>query len=61
MKGRLKFINNIWYIFYQIAETEQPRYLKEIKLLNQEQENLEDGKEVFFKITYEQEAKAILL
>jgi len=61
MKGKLKLENNIWYVFYQIAEPEQPRYLKEAKLLNQNQGGLEEGKEVFFKITYEQEAKAILL
>jgi hypothetical protein len=66
MKGRLKQINNIWYVFYEIIESEQPTYLKEVQLLNQEQEGLEDSKEVNFQITYEQsyyltEAKAILL
>jgi hypothetical protein len=65
MKGRLKFINNIWYVFYEIIGPQQPIYFKEVQLLNQEQENLEDGKEVNFEITYEQsyyltEAKAIL-
>lgn len=66
MKGRLKYINNIWYVFCKIIELEQPIYLKEVQLLNQEQEGLEDSKEVNFQITYEQsyyltEAKAILL
>jgi hypothetical protein len=66
MKGRLKQINNIWYVFYEIIESEQPTYFKEVQLLNQEQEGLEDSKEVNFQITYEQsyyltESKAILI
>ena len=66
MKGKLKHINNIWYVFYEIIESQQPTYLKEAQLLNQEQEGLEDGKEVNFELTYEQsyyltETKAILL
>jgi hypothetical protein len=53
-------------VFYQIIEPEQPTYLKEVQLLNQEQEGLEDGKEVNFELSYEQsyyltETKAILL
>ena len=66
MEGKLKHINNIWYVFYEIIEPQQPTYLKEVQLLNQEQEGLEDGKEVNFQITYEQsyyltESKAILI
>lgn len=57
MEGRLKHINNIWYVSYEIIEAQ---------LLHQEQEGLEDGKEVNFELTYEQsyyltETKAILL
>jgi hypothetical protein len=66
MEGRLKHINNIWYVFYEIIEPQQPTYLKEVQLLNQEQEGLHDGKKVIFELTYEQsyyltETKAILL
>lgn len=66
MKGKLKLENDIWYVFYQIAEPEQPRYLKEVKLLNQNQEGLQQGKEVDFELCYEQsyyltEVKAILI
>jgi hypothetical protein len=65
MEGKLKHINNIWYVFYEIIEPQQPTYLKEVQLLNQEQEGLEDGKKVIFELTYEQsyyltETKAIL-
>lgn len=57
MEGRLKHINNIWYVSHEIIEAQ---------LLHQEQEGLEDGKEVNFELTYEQsyyltETKAILL
>ena len=66
MEGKLKHINNIWYVFYEVIEPEQPTYLKELQLINQEQEGLEDDKEVNFELTYEQsyyptETKAILL